>query len=209
MRKMIFLAHVSLDGYMATTTGDFSWTKFEDDLQQAVHSLHQRVDAAVFGRNTYQMMEYYWPKVLADPSSEGTTLEHAQWLDTHTKYVVSTTLDKVTWKNTVAIRDNLAEEFEKIKKQPGKDLWLLGSARLAQTLIRLGLVDEYWLNVYPVILGGGIPFAAGLDHLKHLTLLEARTYKGGIVATRYENLPTAASQPVVPVGEEADRSMGD
>lgn len=209
MRKMIFLAHVSLDGFMAGPNGEMDWITYDEDLEQYVHSLHRTTDAAVYGRATYQMMESYWPMVLADPTSKGGALEHAQWLDNATKIVVSTTLDSFHWNNTVLIRDNVAQQLTKIKEQPGKDLWLIGSPRLAQSLTRLGLIDEYWLNVNPVILGSGMPFAMGMEAVKYLKLLECRTFKGGVVALRYGSVPTKEQQPVAEIGADAHRSAGN
>jgi dihydrofolate reductase len=83
------------------------------------------------------------------------------------------------------IRDNIAEEMAKLKQQPGKDMWLLGSPTLAQTFMRLGLIDEYRINVNPVVLGSGMQLFKGVDNLK-LNLIDSQTFKGGVVALRYE-----------------------
>src|SRR5437762_1166166 len=127
MRKVIFLIHMSLDGFVAGSNGEMDWIVYNDELEQYSHSLHSTTDAAIYGRVTYQMMESYWPSVLTDPASTAGALEHARWLDTATKIVFSKTLDSVQWKNTMLIHDHVAEEMAKIKQQPGKDLWLLGS----------------------------------------------------------------------------------
>jgi len=186
MRKVVFLIHVSLDGYVAGPNGEMDWIVYNDELEQYVHALHSSMDAAVYGRVTYQMMESYWPTVLTDPASTPGALEHARWLEDATKIVVSRTLDHVEWKNSVVIGKNVAEEMAAIKQQPGKNVWLLGSPSVAQTFMQLGLIDEYRINVNPVILGGGKPLFGGLDTPLPLKLLEARTIPGGIVALRYE-----------------------
>jgi dihydrofolate reductase len=129
------------------------------------------------------MMEGYWPTVLTDPDADAAALNHARWVDEATKVVVSTTLDSVTWRNTVLIKDNIAEQIKAMKQQSGKDMWLLGSPRLAQTFMQLGLIDEYRINVSPVILGSGMPLFG--DTKLDLELLEAQTFKGGVVALRY------------------------
>src|SRR5215211_5921777 len=144
MRKVILLEHVSLDGYAAGPNGEMDWITFDEPLTKYVHALHARMDAAVYGRTTYQMMEGYWPTVLTETDPEPSALEHAQWLQQATKIVFSKTLDKVDWNNSLLIHDHILEEMTKIKQQPGKDIFLVGSLSIAQEFMRLGLIDEYW-----------------------------------------------------------------
>jgi dihydrofolate reductase len=116
-------------------------------------------------------------------------LEHAQFLDGATKIVVSRTLDRVAWgdaQNTVLIKDNIADEINKIKQQPGKDIWFLGSTALAQTFMQLDLIDEYRININPIVLGRGKPLFANVTREFPLKLLEAKTFQSGVVALRYE-----------------------
>lgn len=191
MRKIIFLIHATLDGYVAGENGEMDWIVYNEDVAQYSYDLHDSTDTAIYGRVTYEMMAGYWPTVLDNPESDPRDRKHALWLEDATKIVVSSTLDAVDWKGTVIIRDNLAAEIQKIKQQPGKDLWLLGSPTLAQTFMRLGLIDEYRINVTPVILGSGKPLFDSLDNALNLKLLEARTFKGGVVALRYAPVDTA------------------
>ena len=191
MRKVIFLIHVTLDGFVAGPNGEMDWIIYNDEIEKYSHDLHDTTDAAIYGRTTYQMMEGYWPHVLDDPSSSTGDRNHALWLEDATKIVVSKTLDSVQWKNTVLIQDNIAEEMNKIKRQPGKDLWLLGSPTLAQTFMRLGLIDEYRINVNPVILGSGKPLFDDLDNPLPLKLIEAKAFKDDVVALRYEPADSA------------------
>jgi dihydrofolate reductase len=186
MRKIIFLMHVSLDGYVAGPNGEMDWIGYNDELVQYSASLHDSTDAVIYGRVTFQMMEYFFPKLLENPEMGGESdLKHAQWLDAATKYVFSRTLDHSDWKNTVFIHDNFAEEVRRIKEQPGKDIWMIASATLAQEFMRLGLIDEYRLNVNPVVLGGGKLLFDGLNEEIKLNLIEARTMMNGVVALRY------------------------
>jgi dihydrofolate reductase len=185
MRKVIFLIHLSLDGYVAGPNGEMDWIVYNDEIEKYAHDLHDTTDAAIYGRVTYQMMEGYWPTVLNKPDAEAGELAHATWVDAATKVVFSRTLDSVQWNNTLLIRDNIAEEMAKLKQQPGKDMWLLGSPTIAQTFMRLGLIDEYRINVNPVVLGSGMPLIKGVDNLK-LNLIDSQTFKGGVVALRYE-----------------------
>src|SRR5437870_2367830 len=99
MRKVIFLMHVSLDGFVAGPNGEMDWIRYDDELERYSHELHNSTDAAIYGRVTYQMMESYFPSLLTDPSSKGGDLAHAQWLDKVTKIVFSKTLESVQWRN--------------------------------------------------------------------------------------------------------------
>ena len=191
MRKIIFLMHVSLDGLVAGPNGEMDWITYDDEVQAAGHVLHQTTDAAIYGRVTYQMMESYFPTLLDNPAADKGDLAHAKWLDRSTKMVFSKTLKSVAWKNTVIIHDNIAEEMKRIKAQAGQDMWMLGSPTLAREFMRSDLIDEYRLNVNPVVLGKGMPLFAGLDKPINLKLLEAKTYKCGVVGMRYEPIRTS------------------
>lgn len=186
MRKIIFLIHLSLDGFVAGPNGEMDWIVYNDEVEKYSHDLHATTDAAIYGRVTYQMMEGYWPSVLTNPASTKPELEHARWYDNATKIVISRTLTSDPAKKTRVIGDNIAEEITRIKQESGKNLWLLGSPRAAQTFMQLGLIDEYRINVNPVILGSGRPLFGNLGKQLHLNLVESRMLKGGVAALRYE-----------------------
>lgn len=158
MRKIISLTHLSMDGFAAGPNGELDWISYDEELEQDAHSLHDVTDAVIWGRKTYELMAGYWLTLPGNPDSTPAELEHARWLDKATKIVVSRTLDRVEWgnaTNTILIKDNIAEEINKIKQQPGKDIWFLGSTTLAQTFMKLDLIDEYRLNINPTVLGNG------------------------------------------------------
>ena len=189
MRKIIALIHLSLDGFAAGPNDELDWISYDDELEQYAHSMHALTDAVIWGRRTYQGMAGYWLTVPGNPESTPAELEHARWLDDATKIVVSRTLDRIDWndaQNTVLIKDNIAEEINRIKQQPGKDIWFLGSTMLAQTFMQLDLIDEYRININPTVLGRGKSLFAGVTRDFPLKLLEARTFKSGVVALRYE-----------------------
>jgi dihydrofolate reductase len=88
-----------------------------------------------------------------------------------------------------AVRDNIAEEVTKLKRQPGKDM-AVGGPTLASTFMRLGLIDECRLVVHPVVLGRGKPFFPALDDRISLRLVETRTFGSGVVYLRYQRGPS-------------------
>ena len=189
MRKIISLIHLSLDGFAAGPNDELDWIAYDDELEQYAHSMQAMTDAVIWGRRTYEGMASYWLTVPGNPGSTAGELEHARFLENATKIVVSRTLDRIEWnnaQNTVLIKDNIAEEINKIKQQPGKDIWFLGSTMLAQTFMQLDLIDEYRFNINPTVLGKGKPLFAGVTRKIPLKLLEARAFKSGVTALRYE-----------------------
>jgi len=100
------------------------------------------------------------------------------------KFVVSTTLDRAEWKNSTIIKRNVAEEVLTLKQQPGQDILVAGSVSLVQTLMQNGLIDEYRLLTFPIVLGSGKRlFARSKASLK---LVEAKSFGSGVVLLRYQ-----------------------
>ena len=136
----------------------------------------------VFGRVTYEGMASFWPTpeaMAADPVI-------APKMNNLKKIVVSRTLQLAEWNNTRLIKGNLVEEFTALKKQPGKELIILGSSALTVSLMELGLVDEFRIMVTPVVLGGGTPLFKGLKGKFPLRLVKTETHQSGNVIHYYE-----------------------
>jgi dihydrofolate reductase len=186
MAKLILLMHVSLDGYMAGPNGEMDWIIFDDELNNHVTTIWKNAGGTIYGRTTYQIMENYWPGVLAKPDSNKSQFSYAQWVDQALKVVVSTTLPDVSWNNTTLIKSNVVEEISRIKKQEEKDLLLIGSAGLTHSLLATGLIDEYRINVNPVVLGNGIPLFKNISNRTNLKLKEAKHFNSGVVGLHYE-----------------------
>ena len=188
MRKVVAMIHLSLDALAAGPNDELDWISYDDELERYAHSMHALTDAVIWGRRTYEGMAGYWLTVPGNPESTESEREHARFLADATKIVVSRTLDRVEWNgapNTVLIKDNISDEINAIKRQPGKDIWFLGSIGLAQTFMRLDLIDEFRINVNPTVLGQGKPFFDSGSHFL-LRLLESRTLGSGVVTLRYE-----------------------
>jgi dihydrofolate reductase len=189
MRKIIFFIHLSLDGCTAGPNDELDWMSYDDELEAYAHSMHALTDAVIWGRRTYELMASYWLTVQGNPGSSPAELAHARFLEDATIIVASRTLDHIDWNGnpkTVLIKDNIAEEINKIKAQPGKDIWFLGSPTLAQTFMQLDLIDEYRININPTILGDGKRLFDNVTRNFPLNLLEAKTLKSGVVALRYD-----------------------
>lgn len=185
MRKVVLFAHISLDGFAGDINGGLGFLSYDEELQKYAGELVKTVGAPLYGKTTYQLMEGYWPTVLNKPDADKHALEHAQWVHNIPKVVFSTTLQSASWNNTTLIRENIAEEVNKLKQQPGKDLVIFGSPGLAKSFMNLGLIDEYKLTLHPVILGNGISLFDTNIATRNLKLLAAETLKSGVVTLHY------------------------
>jgi len=180
MRKLIMWNLVTLDGFFeGPKSWDIDWhdVVWGDEMEKYAIEQSKSTGMLLFGRVTYEGMAGYWP------SQKG---EVADFMNTIPKIVFSRTLKKAEWNNTRLVREHAAEEVAKLKRQPGKNLFVFGSANLSATLLKHGLFDELDLALTPVLLGRGNPlFKASPDRLK-MKLLEARPLKSGGVILRYE-----------------------
>jgi dihydrofolate reductase len=185
MRKVIFLVHVSLDGFTAGPNGEMEWITSADDAWENVLALQDRADTALFGRVNFEGFEAYWASEAAQQSTSKGEKEHAQWLSSADKIVFSKTLEKVDWSGTRIIKDNLAREINKLKQQPGKDMILFGGAEIASAFMREGLIDEYIVNVNPIILGQGKNLFQDLRDKINLKLVNSKVSKSGVAMLHY------------------------
>jgi dihydrofolate reductase len=128
----------------------------------------------------------YWETADERPSARDYELEFARIWKAMPKIVFSKTLEKVEG-NARLVRDGVAEEVARLKERPGKDL-AVGGADLASTFIKLGLVDEYQLFVYPVVLGGGTPCFPALEERINLELIETQTFGSRVIYGRYRRV---------------------
>lgn len=180
--------HTSLDGFVAGLKGEMDWIKFDDELFDFVGTMTDKADTALYGRVTYDMMQSYWPTAAEQPNPSKHTIEHSAWYKKVSKIVLSKTLNGIGLDNTTVISENLADNINKIKKQDGKDILIFGSPRASHSLLNLGLIDEFWLFVNPVLLGEGIPAFKDVPEKTELKLIESKTFACGVVALHYAKL---------------------
>ncbi len=182
MRALVVTENITLDGVIDATAGWFGPAEDgtdRSDLIDAIAEHRAAADAFLVGRVTFEEMRGYWPARTDDRT--GIT----DYLDSVAKYVVSGTLGDPGWANTTVLRGPVAEEVGRLKSAPGKDIVVTGSMRLVRSLVTAGLVDEYRLFVYPVVVGGGQRLFAGTGPVGSLELLEARPFRSGVVLVRY------------------------
>lgn len=183
MRKIIVVMQVSLDGFFEGVDRDISWHMVDDELHRHMNEKLAAMGAFLEGRVVYQLMEDYWPTADKDPDISPVTAEFAQiWRDTP-KIVYSRTLT-TAGPNATVVREVVPEEVLALKSQQGGDM-ALGGADLADTFRRLGLIDEYWVYVQPVLIGRGSPLFKEADSKAQLRLLETHTFGNGVTLLRY------------------------
>jgi len=180
MGKLFFAINVSLDGFADHTVG----VGPDDELLKFFSDLLDETGVAVFGRVTYQLMESYWPHAHEDPKATKGMLEFADKFNAVPKVVFSRTLQEANWNNTRLVRENMIEEVLKLKGQTAKNM-LLGGISISQEFIRLGIVDEYWIVLHPVLVCKGRRLFDGLNTTANLKLLDSRTFRLGVVALHY------------------------
>lgn len=174
MRKVVVTEFLSLDGVMEAP----EWTApyWNDEIAKFKGEEQDTSDVLLLGRVTYQGFAAAWP----ESKDEG-----ADYMNNVSKYVVSTTLDGLEWKNSTLIKDNIVEEITQLKQHDGQDILVYGSAMLVHTLMQHNLVDRYRLLVYPVVVGKGKRlFKDGTTVA--LKLLESRFISSGVLALVYE-----------------------
>ena len=186
MRTVFFGMHVTLDGYIEGPGGDLSWSTPDVELHQYFNDLERRIDLSLYGRGLYENMAGYWPNADQDPSASPVELEYAKIWCAQPRIVFSTTLQEAAWAERI-VRENVAEEVRRLKEQPG-GLISVGGAGLAASLSQMGLIDEYWLYIHPVLLGRGKPMFGPLEEKIDLELVETQRIGARVLMLRYRKV---------------------
>ena len=152
----------------------------EDNDSNVVLDSFEHTDGLLLGRRTYEIFAGFWPNVPADDP-------YGKFMNGFRKYVVSTTLaEPLSWTNSTLIKGDVPNAVDELRAAPGKDIQVIGSGELVQTLIDSDLVDRYRLMVYPVILGQGKKlFRDGYADTR-LKLTDSFSTKGGVLILTYE-----------------------
>lgn len=191
MRKLIADTIISLDGYFTSPKNEIDWFGFDDEEWAWSGDINRRVDAMLCGRVTYEEFRHFWPT--PGPKSMGVDPDFTQRLNDLPKIVFSRTLTDTPWKPATLVREEPGKAVAKLKREPGKDLVVAGSGTLVSALLRVGLIDEFFVRVRPIILGAGRPIFVDPDARHPLKLVSAKTFKSGVVGLHYEpKLPKSA-----------------
>jgi dihydrofolate reductase len=183
MRKVTYSMGVSLDGYIVGPDGGFEWSAPDEEAFGFVTEEIREVGAHLLGRRLYETM-LYWETADQDPSLDAAMLEWAALWKRIPKVVFSATLPSVLGNARLA-SGGVGEEIERLRAEPAEGDIAIGGAALAAQAAALGLIDEYLVRVYPVLVGGGIPFFPRDERRVDLELAETRTFSAGVVYLRY------------------------
>lgn len=185
MRKIIVLSFITLDGVMQApggpeedTTGSFKyggWTApYGDEVFGKVMQKLIKPADLLLGRKTFDIFASYWPG----------HADHWPGINEVNKYVLSSTMKKSGWKNSVFL--NGLADIQKLKKSEGSDLKVWGSSELVQLLLKNDLVDELWLMIYPLTLGNGKKLFDKGAIPAAFTLAESTVTPGGVIMANYK-----------------------
>ena len=188
MRKLIAAMKITIDGKVEGSEGTPDWVDaWSDDF-----GIMPQVDACLLGAGMYAGYEAYWTSIQNEPEKPAwitgnaptpAEIEWAGFAKRTPHYVLSNTLSSALWPKTRFIRglDDIAD----LKRQPGKDIYLVGGARTTASLLDAGLVDELRLIVYPLIAGAGKPLFAAVEHCHKLELRSVQPLGDGRVSLVY------------------------
>jgi len=168
MRKLIYSAATSLDGYIAAADGAIDWLHFSKDVQTELAAFWPTIDAVLLGRHTYE--------AAAGAVGAGGGMQ---------TFVFSRTLKQLAAPGAELVHEDAGDFVRALKQRPGKSIWLMGGGALACSLFAAGVIDEVHMNVHPVMLGSGVPFFRDAGKRTKLRLESARTIDGGCVIARY------------------------
>ncbi|MFT3753571.1 MAG: dihydrofolate reductase family protein [Paludibacter sp.] len=185
MRKIIVLSMITLDGVMQAPggpeedcSGGFEYggwvAPFDDEIYDQVVEKELKQADYLLGRKTFKIWEDYWPA-------------HADvWpgINNGMKYVLSGTVNKSDWKNTVFLKN--VDDIKELKNSEGLDIQVWGSSELVHLLLKNDLVDEIWLKIHPLILGKGKKLFAEGSIPTAFTLLENLVTTSGVIAAYYK-----------------------
>ena len=179
-RKIVLDLAVSLDGFIEGINGEIDWCIMDEDMNFI--EFLDSVDTIFYGRKSYDL----WGKYALD--NDASDMDREMWQKVHSKKKVVFSKSLTNIDNAKVINSNIVEEVNKIKNEPGKDIWLYGGASLITTFINLGLVDEYRLSIHPVVLGGGKPLFVNIKERQELKLVNTRTFSSGVVQLCYQTI---------------------
>jgi dihydrofolate reductase len=190
MRELIVLTFMTLDSVMQApggpdedTTDGFQhggWMVgyWDDALAEAMGESMTPPFDLVLGRHTYEIMARHWPH---------TDEPGADLMNGATKHVASTTLTELDWQNSRVIEPSVVEGIRALKAEDGPELQVHGSANLIQTLLEHGLVDEFRLKIFPLVLGSGKRLFGHGTVPAGFEVAESRVLSSGVIVARYRS----------------------
>jgi dihydrofolate reductase len=190
MRELIVNTFLTLDGVMQApggpeedpsggfTHGGWSFGYWDEQMQSAMGESMSKPFDLVLGRKTYEIFAAHWPHT-DDPGAE--------LLNKATKHVASTRSKELDWENSKLIDGEVPEAVRALKQEDGPELQVHGSANLIQTLLEHGLIDEFRLWIFPLVLGKGKRLFDGGTLPAGLELASSQVSSTGVIMATYRS----------------------
>jgi dihydrofolate reductase len=188
MRNVILYMTTTVDGFIAGPNNELDWMlgTSDKDLNDDIVALVRSSDAGFLGYPVAQGMIPYWESAAADPSASSATRDLATAVNSLHRIIISSQPVDLPWEDSELVvarnDDDLIAAVTEIKRQPGRDIGVPGGVRTAQRFARLGLIDEYVLQVHPIAIAVGQPL---FTQETELQLTSAKTYDSGVMRLRY------------------------
>ena len=188
MRKLIVSINISLDGCIAGPDNELDWHFKNWTPEMGVLLCEQllTVDTIILGRVTYEKMAGYWPVVINDAWLPREDYPLADLMNRYTKIVFSKKNMRTEWNNSTVIHSVAEKVLPQMKKEPGKDMVVLGSAQLVESLLHAGLIDQLNLWIHPVLLKKGRLLFTTMPSQRSLRLIRTHRTDSGVMVLYYE-----------------------
>jgi dihydrofolate reductase len=185
MGNLTLFMHISPDGFAAGINGQMDWIHVDEEIFDYDAERIYSTDIALYGRKTYQLMESYWPTAAEQPNPTKHDIEHSKWYKQVKKIVLSKTMKGESLINTQVISENLVDEINKLKLSTEKEILIFGSPTAGHSLMAANLIDDFWFNINPVLVGIGIPVFKDINTKTRLSLITSKVFSSGVVCLHY------------------------
>ena len=191
MRKVFLIGFMTLDGrgeFPVYPGYDDSGPDAESNFSDMWSNNYDSIDSIILGRRAYEDWAAHWPISKSKPDEPKSIVDFRSFLDPIQKIVISNSLTHADWKNTRIMKGDLEDIVGQLRSEGGKNIALGGGPLIAQAFMQKGLIDEYFLTVFPVLFGQGKPYFGNLLNQQTLTLVEIKRYRYGEVFMHYSTV---------------------
>lgn len=168
MRKLIYNAGVSADGFIAGPSGEFDWLFTDQDY--GIGDFVEEIDCTVMGRKSFEIIQKHDKK----------------FFDLNRHYVFTSSLPDYKHENVIFTSEDAALFVKKLKLMQGKSIWLVGGGTLAGSLLDAALIDELLISYHPVVLGTGIPLFRSDSGMSMFETRSVKNFDTGLIQVRYQ-----------------------